>query len=98
MSESNEGNQISLLEISLNALGQNIEKISTLEGISEDLACALFQDVLERGKLTPRVLKLFAATDHSLLTSRIESLKIKDLPAIVPITRNPWLGDKPGLF
>lgn len=45
----------SLLQLSLEALAANIKRISSLQGIPEDLAIALFDTVLRQGALTPEV-------------------------------------------
>ena len=44
-----------LLDACLDALGAHIERVEHLSGISEELALALFDDVLRRGKLSPKV-------------------------------------------
>lgn len=45
----------SLLDTCLGALADNIERVEHLSGISEELALALFDDVLRLGKLSPKV-------------------------------------------
>ena len=65
---------------------------STLDGLPEELALLLFERVLALGLLTPKVLQLFEDTGHSEVELRIASLHIQDLPAVLPTTRNKWLG------
>lgn len=55
--------------------------------------------MLQRGKLTPGVLRLFRETQHELLLLRIKTLGISDwTPPLLPTTRAGWLGDKPRYF
>ena len=45
----------SLLQLSLEALAANIKRLSSLHGISEELAIELFDLVVRQGALTPEV-------------------------------------------
>ena len=59
MSSASRGPQpISLLEACIDALAGGIEHVERLTGISEELALALFDEVIRRGKLNPRVRRL----------------------------------------
>mmetsp|Transcript_16177 Transcript_16177/g.45081 ORF Transcript_16177/g.45081 Transcript_16177/m.45081 type:complete len:92 (+) Transcript_16177:238-513(+) len=88
----------SLVELCLEAVVQHIGACSSLGGIPEDLCCVMFERVLQLGKLRPKVLELFQATNHELLMQRIHDLGIQDLPAQAYSSRNSWLGDKPTLY
>jgi len=44
-----------LLRISLEALAAQIHRVRSLQGISEELALELFDEILRRAKLTPEV-------------------------------------------
>ena len=52
----------------------------------------IFEQVLARGKLTPAVLQAFTTSGHDQVLQRVHSLDIQDLPAVLPLTRNLWLG------
>ena len=57
MSSASRGTQPStLLDACIDALAGGIEHVERLTGISEELALALFDEVIRRGKLNPRVL------------------------------------------
>ena len=58
----------------------------------------IFDEVLRRGKLSPKVLDLFYQTEHEAILQRISKLNIQNLPPILPTTRNLWLGDKPNWY
>ena len=58
----------------------------------------IFRQVIAQGKLTPGVLRAFQASGHEEVSQAIHSLNIQDVPAILPLTRNLWLGDKPGYY
>jgi hypothetical protein len=56
MSSTSRGTQPStLLDACIDALASGIEHVERLTGISEELALALFDEVIRRGKLNPRV-------------------------------------------
>jgi len=48
-----------LVEIALQSTADNIDKSRSLENLDEHLALVLFELVLSKGKLTPRILSLF---------------------------------------
>lgn len=73
-------------------------RVSSLEGLPEELVCKVFEEVLARGKLTPRVLELFKQTEHDLVLGQVQALKVQSLPPVLPITRNTWLHEKPGWY
>ncbi|KAK9836000.1 hypothetical protein WJX81_005180 [Elliptochloris bilobata] len=85
----------SLLQISLESLASNISRVTTLHGLPEELLVELFEAVLSKGKLQPRVLSLFEETGQDLLLARISTLNLQPLPVVLPLTRNAWLGEKP---
>ncbi|KAG2491723.1 hypothetical protein HYH03_009886 [Edaphochlamys debaryana] len=88
----------SLLEASCEVIVHNITKYTTLEGLPEDLLVYLFQRVLQEGKLSPRVLKLFKAAEYPSLHEQIRALGLRDPPPVVRDTAGRWLGDKPSLY
>jgi len=73
-------------------------RLTTLDDLPEELTFAIFEAVLSKGKLTPRLLELFWKTDHESIQQRVTALKIQWIPPVLPTTRNLWLGDKPGLY
>jgi hypothetical protein len=64
----------------------------TLDGLPEELVVELFERVLRLGFLTPKVLAMFEGTGHEEVCRRIQGLNIQQLPHILPITPNKWLG------
>ena len=40
-----------------------VDRVPTLGDLAEELTCTLFEEVLARGRLTPRVLEMFERTD-----------------------------------
>eukprot|EP00877_Chromochloris_zofingiensis_P006367 jgi/Chrzof1/1984/Cz10g28250.t1 len=88
----------SLLSITQEAIACNIESFDSLFQLPEELALSIFERVLEKGKLTPRVLQTFRATQHEWVLDRIQALNIQDVPPLIPDNRNPWLGQKPGWY
>lgn len=62
----------SLLESSLESLARHIDRCASLQPLPEELAQPLFARVLELGKLTPRVLRLFQDTQHEWVLQRIK--------------------------
>lgn len=75
-----------------------LSRATSLLGLEEQIAIEIFDEVLRRGKLSPRVLDLFRATEHEAVLQRISALNIQQLPPILPTTRNLWLGDKPKYY
>jgi len=88
----------SLLELCIDTLASHIELCSELQGVPEEIVLDVFERVLVKGKLTPRVLHLFEATDHTSVSYRIKALNIQDVPPLIPETRNPWLGQNKGWY
>ena len=74
--------------------------MKSLDDLPEELVTALFQSVLAKGKLTPRVLELFRSTQpqHQLVLEEIGALQLQPLPPLVPTSRNAWLHEKPGWY
>jgi len=64
----------------------------TLDGLPEELVIDLFERVMRLGYLTPKVLAMFERTEHEEVQWRIQGLNIQQLPHILPITPNKWLG------
>ena len=64
----------------------------SLSGLPEELVVELFEKVLQRGALTPKVLAMFQQTEHEILQRRIQKLNIQHLPARNEPPRNRWLG------
>lgn len=75
-----------------------LHRIHSLDGLPEELCTALFEAVLLKGKLTPRVLELFTRTEHDQVLEHIRALKLQTLPPVLPTTRNTWLHEKPGWY
>lgn len=73
-------------------------RIVSLKDLPEELVFAIFEAVLSKGKLTPRLLELFWQTEHELVLQRVKHLKIQWVPPVLPTTRNPWLHEKPGFY
>ena len=83
-----------------------------MEGVEEELVLGIFEQVLQplmlswgkwlqvlaRGKLTPVVLKLFLDSEHDRVLQRVQQLNIQQVPHVLPLTRNLWLGDKPNWY
>lgn len=84
-----------LQELCIRRLADNIQKATTLHGLSEELVCELFQVVIKKGRLTPEVLQLFTDTDHESLLIMVKSLNLQTVPPRLPVTRNLWLGQNP---
>lgn len=40
-------------------------------------------------------LDMFVETKHAKLLARIQALKLRPIPPVLPLTRNGWLGDSP---
>jgi len=87
-----------LLETCLETAAANIHTYASLDCLPEDLVLVLFGMVLERGKLTPRVLQVFRDTQYASLVDNIESLKLRDPPPLVCNGHDRWLHQKPGWY
>lgn len=84
---------MSLVEHCLATLADHIDRVPDLSGVPEHLIAALFALVLERGRLTPRVLAVFQACDCETVLQAIQALDIRDrVPPVVADTPNNWLG------
>ncbi|CAL8471529.1 g11071 [Coccomyxa elongata] len=68
----------SLTDLSVRKVASIIERVSSLEGLPEELVCRIFVEVLARGKLTPRVLELVKQTEHDLVLGQVQALKGRD--------------------
>jgi len=82
----------SLVELSLEKLARTIHRNTSLCGLEEGLAAEVFERILRRGALTPKVLAMFQQTQHENLLRRIADLNIQHLPARNEPPRNRWLG------
>jgi hypothetical protein len=58
----------------------------------------ILEEVIQKGKLTPRVLDMVLAPGHELVSKRVQQLGIRDVPLQVYTTTKRWLGDKPGFY
>lgn len=83
-----------LVDTLLEAIADNISTYRSLAPLPGELCALLFERILARGRLTPRILELFKSTADPLLLERIDGLHIRELPPLIPDTRNRWLGDK----
>lgn len=88
----------SLLNLSLETIAVEIEHVESLVGVPEELVLAIFSRVLQLGKLNPKVLRLFKATDHDQLHALLQGMNIRDPPPLVPSSRNRWLGQNPSWY
>ena len=73
-------------------------RLTSLEGLPEELTFAIFEAILAKGKLTPRLVELFWKTDHETIRQRVTALRIQWVPPVLPITRNLWLHERPGFY
>lgn len=73
-----------LLDTCLETLADNIQKVDSLVGIPEELAVVLFERILRKSKLNPRVVQLFQETGHEVLDQLMSALNIQPLPAVLP--------------
>ena len=73
-------------------------RLTSLEGLPEELTFAIFEAVLSKGKLTPRLLELFLQTEHESVLQRVKALQIEWVPPVLPTTRNLWLHERPGFY
>ncbi|PNW74445.1 hypothetical protein CHLRE_12g484300v5 [Chlamydomonas reinhardtii] len=90
---------LSLLETAALTVASNVSSYSSLDRVPEDLLLYIFTAVLQQGKLTPKVLRLFKESGRTAVIEQIKALGVKDdLPPVIRDSRNPWLGDKPSLF
>mmetsp|Transcript_13591 Transcript_13591/g.26113 ORF Transcript_13591/g.26113 Transcript_13591/m.26113 type:complete len:100 (-) Transcript_13591:138-437(-) len=85
----------SLLFLAFKSLAANLHKVVSLQGIPEDIVCALFENCLSESRLTEGFLDMFVETKHAKLLARIQALKLRPIPPVLPLTRNGWLGDSP---
>ena len=54
--------------------------------------------MVARSKLTPAVLQLFLDSGHERVLQHIQQLNIQQLPHVLPLTRNRWLGENPHYY
>lgn len=73
-------------------------RLISLEGLPEELSLAIFEAILAKGKLTPRLLELFWKADHDTVRQRVTALRIQWVPPVLPTTRNLWLHERPGFY
>jgi hypothetical protein len=72
----NDPKPLSLLSTCLETLACHPDVISTLVGVPEELVLELFEQIIQRGKLTPRLLEVFTRTEHELLIDLVTHMKI----------------------
>ena len=65
---------------------------NSVDGLPEELVLELWDRVLSLGQLTPKVLEMFERAGHTDVNKRIEDMNLQEVPAILPTTRNRWLG------
>lgn len=71
------GRVISLVDIALETLARNADRILiSLQGVPEELVIRLFESIVQKGKLTPRILEIMERTEHEDLVDLIQSLNI----------------------
>lgn len=87
----------SLLELCLVCLATNMQQLPSLERLPEELVLILFGMVVERGKLTPKVLQVFIETGHDAVIEHIRGLKLREPPPRLP-GHDKWLHQKPGWY
>ncbi|KAK2080607.1 hypothetical protein QBZ16_000461 [Prototheca wickerhamii] len=84
----------SLVAISLDWLATNINLVSGLDFVPEDLVVSLFQ-----GRLTPRVLDKFLASGHPAIAELVDKLRIRNwTPPLIVNDGRGFLGDKSHLW
>ena len=66
------------------------------QGQGTDAVCQ--SQVVARSKLTPAVLQLFLDSGHERVLQHIQQLNIQQLPHVLPLTRNRWLGENPHYY
>ncbi|WIA36651.1 hypothetical protein OEZ86_007935 [Tetradesmus obliquus] len=75
---------MSLVEHCLATLADHIDRVPDLSGVPEHLIAALFALVLERGRLTPRVLAVFQALAAEVLSASGHSIASSSMLATFP--------------
>lgn len=61
----------SLFDICVSCIVSNIDRVSSLDGLPEDILFCLWCQVLARGLLNPKILALFTSTHHDKLLGTI---------------------------
>lgn len=87
-----------LQDLCLLQVADRINRVSSLDGLSEELVCQLFEVVMSNGLLTDKVLQLFVQTEHERLLERVKALNLQTLPPRLPMSRNLWLGQHPSWY
>lgn len=62
----------SLLSLCLDAICKAIDHVEDLSGLPEDLVVDIFSRTLASGRLTPRLVSVFAASGHDILVSALQ--------------------------
>mmetsp|Transcript_26541 Transcript_26541/g.67549 ORF Transcript_26541/g.67549 Transcript_26541/m.67549 type:complete len:87 (-) Transcript_26541:3062-3322(-) len=81
---------MSLLLLSIDTIAAHIERYKDLSRLPEEICALLFERVLELGKLNPKVLAVFTATQHGLVLARIKALNLRDTPPVLPDADADW--------
>lgn len=63
------------------------------------LPCPTFQRVIQQGRLTPRILEVFAASGHPGILDLVSAMRIQSwTPPLLLGNGEAWLGDKSHLW
>lgn len=62
----------SLLCLCLDAVCKAIDQVEDLSGLAEDLVVDIFSRTLAAGKLTPRLVQVFAGSGHDTIVSALQ--------------------------
>ncbi|KMZ60390.1 hypothetical protein ZOSMA_5G02580 [Zostera marina] len=68
----------SLLSLSVDLVVDNIGDIHDLSFVPETILLTLLLKIIQRGKLTMKILKLFVKTNNEIILALIEYLHIED--------------------
>ncbi|XP_071697833.1 uncharacterized protein [Rutidosis leptorrhynchoides] len=73
----NNNNPPSLVSLAIDATLFNLHNISDLSFLPDHILIDLFLRTIKAGKLTPRILKIFVATEKEEVISLIQALNIQ---------------------
>ncbi|KAL6781401.1 hypothetical protein ACKKBG_A11015 [Auxenochlorella protothecoides x Auxenochlorella symbiontica] len=89
----------SLFDVTLDCLAKNITTVPSLRDVPEDLVVCLFKRVIQQGRLTPRILDVFAASGHPGILDLVSAMRIQSwTPPLLLGNGEAWLGDKSHLW
>lgn len=84
----------SLRELCLECLASNTSFLVSLGHVPEECIVPLFERILQKGKLTPRVLEVFERAESDAVKGRIAQLHIKKwIPPLIK-DDNEWPGKR----